>query len=142
MEITIDRNTLYTTLLLVAILAILGLAVLGRSYSPVNEAGEARVLSWSDWQLAKAEKRFEAERSVLRQDVDELAALLNGTPDPVAAQLLAQRIGQHTSAGESILQPARVAVLQAAQDVASWSVGALDRETPIASLEAAITLLK
>ncbi len=142
MEITIDRNTLYTTLLLVAILAILGLAVLGRSYSPANEAGEARVLSWSDWQLAKAEKRFEAERSVLRQDIDELAALLNATPDPVAAQLLAQRIGQHASAGESILQPARVAVLQAAQDVASWSAGALDRETAIASLEAATTLLK
>ncbi len=142
MEISIDRNTLYTTLFLVAVLALLGLAVLGRSYSPVNDAGEARVLSWSDWQLAKAEKRFEAERSVLRQDVDELAALLNGTPDPVAAQLLAQRIGQHAAAGEAILQSARGAVLQAAQDVASWSAGALDRETAIASLENATILLK
>ena len=142
MEISIDRNTLYTTLFLVAVLALLGLAVLGRSYSPVNEAGEARVLSWSDWQLAKAEKRFDVERSILRQDVDELTALLNGTPDPVAAQLLAQRIGQNAAAGEAILQPARTAVLQAAEDVASWSAGALDRETAIASLEAATTLLK
>ncbi len=142
MEISISRNTLYSTFVLVGLLALLGLASLGKSFTPTAEAGEARVMTWSDWQLTKAERRFQNEREILRADMNALAALLNTTPDPVAAQLLAQRIGRHTSAGEAVLQPARTALLQAAQDVASWSAGVLDRDTATTSLQAAATLLK
>ncbi len=44
--------------------------------------------------------------------------------------------------GMAALAPARTALLQAAQDVASWSAGALARGTAIASVKAAATLLK
>jgi hypothetical protein len=142
MEITIDRKTLSTTLILVGLLALLGLAALGRSYTVTTKAGSAEVLSWEDWQLAKAQKHFGSERNILRADADSLAILLDRAPDPVAAQLLAGRIGQHTSAGVSVLLPARTALLQAAQDVVSWSAGALDRDTAVASLQAAVVLLK
>ena len=141
MDITIDSKTLYATLALVGLLALMGLAALGKSFTP-TDTGEVRLLSWSDWQLAKAEQRFETEREILRSDADTLTDLLNKAPDPVAAQLFAQRVGQHTVDGEDALLPARTALLQAARDTASWSAGALDRDTAIASLQAAIVLLK
>jgi len=142
MEITISRDTLYTTLVLLVLLVLLGLASLGKSFTPMAETGEVRILSWRDWQLTRAERRFQTEREILRADVEALAVLLNKSPDPVAAQLLFQRIGQRTSVGEAALQPARTALLRAAQEVASWSAGALDRDTAIASLQDATTLLK
>jgi hypothetical protein len=49
---------------------------------------------------------------------------------------------QRTLAHARPTQPARTAVEQAAQDIASWSAGALDRDMAIASLEAVTTLLK
>jgi len=142
MELTIDRNTLYTALALILVLVLLGLATLGRSFTPVTSDGSARLLTWSDWQLSKAEHRFQEERDTLRTDVDDLAVLLNQNPDPVAAQLLVQKVKQHTANGEDALLMARSAVLLAAQDVANWSAGALDRDTAIASLQAATDLLK
>ncbi len=142
MEITIDRSTLYVTFAMLAILALLGLAALGRSFSPLSESAGTRVLTWNDWQLVKAQRRFESERVLLRSDVDQLAALLNQAPDPVAAQLLAQRIGQRLATGEPALQPARTALLQAAQAVAGWSAGASEPEAATASVQAAAELLK
>ncbi len=142
MEITVSRSTLYPTLFLLSLLVLLGLASLGKSFTPRVETGEARILSWRDWQLAQAERRFQSEREILRADVKALAAILNKSPDPVAAQLLFQRIGKGNSVGEAALQPARAALLQAAQDAASWSAGALDRDRAIASLQEASNLLK
>jgi hypothetical protein len=60
----------------------------------------------------------------------------------VAAQLLVERIERHASNGEAILGMARETLLQAAQDVAGWSAGVLDRDTAIASLQTATTFLK
>jgi hypothetical protein len=142
MEITIGRSTIYGSLVCLALLSLLGLGALGKPYTPVTSAGDARLLTWDDWQLLKAERQYDTEREVLRSDADALTALLNQNPDPVAAQLLAQRIKQHTASGQAALQPARTALLQAAQDVASWTAGALDRNTAVASLQTATDLLK
>jgi hypothetical protein len=142
MEISINRNTLYGILVFMSLLSLLGLGALGRPYTPVSRAGDARLLTWDDWQLLKAERQYTAERDVLRSDVDALAALLNQAPDPVSAQMLAQRITQHTADGQAALQTARTALQQAAQDVASWTAGALDRDTAVASLQTATDLLK
>jgi|WetSurMetagenome_2_1015567.scaffolds.fasta_scaffold44105_2 hypothetical protein len=142
MEITISRSTLYTALGLLAFLSGLGLASLGKSFTPWTENGSVPLLSWQDWQLAKAERLFESEREILRADVTAITALLNKNPDPVAAQLLTQRIEGHTSSGAPILLSARTALMGAAQALASWSAGALDRESAIVSLQAAIELLK
>jgi YD repeat-containing protein len=142
MEITINRNTLYGILVLVALLALLGLGAIGRPVTPVTADGNARLLTWNDWQILKAERRYNAERELLRADVNALASLLNQAPDPVSAQLLAQRIATHTADGEAALLPARTALQQAAQDVANWTAGALDRELAVASLLTAVNLLK
>ena len=142
MEITIGRNTVYIVLVCLVLLSLLGLGALGKLYTPVSVAGDTRLLTWDDWQLLKAERQYDAEREVLRSGADALAALLDQNPDPVAAQMLAQRITQHTVSGQAALQPARTALLQAAQDVASWTAGALDRDTAVASLQTATDLLK
>jgi hypothetical protein len=142
MEITIGRNTVYIVLVCLVLLSLLGLGALGKLYTPVSVAGDTRLLTWDDWQLLKAERQYDAEREVLRSGADALAALLDQNPDPVAAQMLAQRITQHTVSGQAALQPARTALLQAAQDVASWTAGALDQDTAVASLQAATDLLK
>lgn len=142
MEITIDRHTIYATLALLVLLGLLGLAALGRSFSPAAETGATQILRWNDWQLTKAGRRFESERASLRSEADALSGLLNRSPDPVAAEYLSQRIGRSLSRGEAALQTARTALLQAAQDVAAWSAGALDRDTAFASLQAAAALLK
>ena len=81
--------------------------MLGKPYTPVTAAGETRLLTWNDWQLFKAEQRYSAEREVLRADDDALAALLNQAPDPVAAQILAQRVARDTVDGEAALLSAR-----------------------------------
>jgi len=125
-----------------SLLSLLGVGALGRPYTPVSVAGQARLLTWDDWQLLKAERQYNAERDVLRSDADALAALLNQAPDPVSAQVLAQRIAQHSADGQAALQTARTALHQAAQDVASWTSGALDRDTAVASLQTATDLLK
>jgi hypothetical protein len=142
MEISINRNTIYGILAFVALLSLLGLGMLGKPYTPVTPAGETRLLTWNDWQLFKAEQRYSAEREVLRADDDALAALLNQAPDPVAAQILAQRVARDTVDGEAALLSARTAMQQAAQDVASWTAGALDQNTAVASLQTASDLLK
>jgi hypothetical protein len=142
MEISIDRKTIYGILVLVALLSLLGLGALGKPITPVTTDGNARLLTWDDWQLFKAEREYVAEREILRTDDDALAALLNQAPDPVAAQILAERISQHTADGEPVLLSARSALQQAAQDVASWSAGVLDRDTAVASLQAASDSLK
>jgi hypothetical protein len=142
MEISINRNTIYGFFAFVALLSMVGLGMLGKPYSPVTPAGETRLLTWSDWQLFKAEQRYTAEREVLRADDDALAALLNQAPDPVAAQILAQRVARDTVDGEAALLSARNALQQAAQDVASWTAGALDQGTAVTSLQTASDLLK
>ncbi len=142
MEITIDRKTLYLVFAFLAILSLLVMGAIGKPLTPTTDSGQARILTWDDWQLLKAEKQYQAERDVLRSDADALADLLNSSPDPVAAQLLAERISRHTTDGEAALLLARTAIQQAAQDVASWSSGALDRDTAAASLQAAVDLLK
>jgi len=142
MEISINRNTIYGIFAFVALLSLLGLGMLGKPYTPVSAAGDTRLLTWNDWQLFKAEQRYTAEREVLRADDDALAALLNQTPDPVAAQILAQRVARDTVDGEAALLSARTTLQQAAQDVASWTAGALDQNTAAVSLQTASDLLK
>jgi len=142
MEITLDRSTLFGFLTFLALLSLLGLAALGKPFTPVTNTGEGRILTWGDWQFFKAERQYTSEREILRSDADALAMLLDQTPDPVAAQLLLSRIAQHTANGEAALSSARSALQLAAQDVASWTAGTLDRDTAVASLQAAVNLLK
>lgn len=147
MEFELDFRKNEETLWLVALIALLvaalfGLAQIGRNVTPVDTAGNSTLLSWPDWQLLKAERVYADEMAKLRGDVAELAAMLEREPNPVAAQLLADRIARRTASGDPSLATARIAVANAALSVRNWASGTLDRDRAILAVQEALTLLK
>ncbi len=120
-------------LVLIALLALAGLALLGRSYT----FGE-RVLSWTDWRVQQAGHAYRAELGGLQQDAEILIELLNGrVPDPVRAQIVADQIvTRHgdplryatRAGGQPALARHRDLLMRAAAAVEDWAVGATPRE--------------
>ncbi len=149
MEIELDltgkkQTTWYTIGIGVFLLLLVGLAFLGRAFTPDSDASASHLLTWQDWRLLKAERAYQHELETLRADADQLSQALNGQPNPVTVQLLAESILHHTGTmdGDPALEAARAALGQAAQDVRDWASGILDRDTALASLQKAIELLK
>lgn len=147
MELELDFRKNEETLWLVALIALLvaaifGLAQIGRNVTPVDAAGNSTLLGWPDWQLLKAERVYADEMAKLRGDVAELTVMLEREPNPVAAQLLADRIARRTASGDPSLATARIAVANAALSVRNWANGTLDRDRAILAIQEALTLLK
>lgn len=130
-------GSLWIWLTPVLIVALLGVVLLGRAITPEPP----HILSWRNWQTLKAERRYQYELDKLRQNVDTLAELLNNRPDPVGTQILAQRILNDLEEGHPALFFQRELVAQAALDMQDWSVGALDRQLAVDSLDNAIASL-
>jgi hypothetical protein len=147
MEFELDFRKNEETLWLAALIAlfiaaIFGLAQIGRNVTPVDAAGNSALLGWPDWQLLKAERVYADEMASLRVDVAELAAMLEREPNPVAAQLLADRITRRTASGDPSLATARIAVSNAALSVRNWASGTLDRDRAILAVQEALAFLK
>ncbi len=122
---------------LAAILLLAGLGWLGYTFTP----GEDQFLTWSEWQVAKAQRAYQDELGRLQEAVDSLAALLETRPDPVRAQLVAERIQRLTSEGQPALQYPREKLALAAQAVSDWAVGAAEYEVARLAVEEAIQAL-
>ena len=138
-----NEETLWLAALIVLIVAVIfGLAQIGRQVTPVNANREASLLGWSDWRLLQAERVYLDEMASLRVDATELVAMLEREPNPVAAQLLADRIARHTAGGDASLATARLALSNAAISVRSWAAGTLDRDSAILSVQEALVLLQ
>ena len=127
----------------ILVLSLAGLGWLGSMVTRTGADGSAQVLTWSDYQLGKAEKAYQAERQTLREDADSLTALLSQEhmPSPVAVQVAANRILEHTASGVAELADARAALGNAAIDVRDWSVGTVDKNIAIQSMQSVISLL-
>jgi len=138
-----NEETLWLAALIVLVVAVIfGLAQIGRQVTPVNANREASLLGWSDWRLLQAERVYLDEMASLRVDATELVAMLEREPNPVAAQLLADRIARRTASGDASLAAARLALSAAAISVRSWAAGTLDRDHAILSVQEALTLLQ
>ncbi len=122
---------------LAAILLLAGLGWLGYTFTP----GEDQLLTWSEWQVTKAQRAYQDELGQLQEAVDSLAALLETRPDPVRAQLVAERIQRLTSEGQPALQYPREKLALAAQAVSDWAVGASEYEVARLAVEEAIQAL-
>ena len=129
------------TILLVIVL-LFGLGAIGKPVTPYLSDGTARVMTWQDWHIIKAEKAYVIEIESLRGDADALIATLDANPDPVRTQLLVDEILRNTSDGVDALGMARLALAEAALSVRDWSTGILDRDSAVAALQIAVTLLK
>jgi hypothetical protein len=142
MDVELRLSDLYTVVAIIIAAALAGFGVVGQRVTPVSESGEPRFLTWSDWRLLQAEQQWEAEASVLQNDVADMLVLLNSAPNPAAAQMLVERVENHTRTGQAALANARQAVYSAALKIRDWSVGVLDRESAIQSVQDAIALLQ
>ncbi len=125
--------------LVLALLAALFLiGFLGRAFTPTSNT----VLSWSEWQIIKIEKTYEQQLSTYQQYAESLSQLINGTPDPVRAQVVSDQIVQNTASGLSALERPRLGLQEAASAVRQWAVGAGSIDTAQASLNSAIQLIQ
>ncbi len=125
----------FVALAVALLLAVLGW--LGYAYTPAGD----KPLTWSEWQVLKAQSAYRSELRQLQAATDTLVALLNKQPDPVRAQLAAESIQRLTGEGQPALAFQREKLALAAQAVSDWAVGAVDRETARLALEEAIQAL-
>ena len=138
-----NEETLWLAALIVLIVAVIfGLAQIGRQVTRVDASGEASLLGWSDWRLLQAERAYADEMASLRVDATQLVAMLEREPNPVAAQLLADRIARRTASGDASLATARLALATAAISVRNWAAGTLDRDSAILAVQEALALLQ
>jgi len=128
----------WIALLPVILLISAGLALLGMQVTP--EGGG--VLTPARWSLLKEERAYDKELGTLREDVEELASLINGGPNPVEAGLTADRIQYETLDGHPALALQREAVANASEMVRLWAMGGAMREEAEIALEEALSLLE
>ena len=125
----------------IALLCIILLGGLGYHFTPSVE-GEAQVLTWTEWEITQAARRYTAELQRLQKDADRLAELLNRPPDPVRAQIEAESLTEELAEGEPALQHPRELLLEAALTIQDWAVGVAERKVAINALQQAVTALE
>ncbi len=135
-----DKTAWYVGAFITIALLLFGLGKIGKPLTPYM-GDTASVMSWSDWTLHKAEKVYNTERAALRKNVELLAQVLETKSNPVQVSILVKQIGKDVAEGTPALASARSAVAVAALDVGDWSIGILERERAIQSLEIAVALL-
>jgi hypothetical protein len=136
MELDFSRHLwLLISMVVILLLAILGWV--GYAYLPAGD----RLLTYSEWQVLKANHTYENELGKLQGAAETLAELLNAQPDPVRTQMAVESILRLTSKGHPALAYPRDKVALAAQSVRDWAVGAQDRETALQALIEMIQVL-
>jgi len=126
-----------------AVLALVGLALLGRGVTPVEADGPA-LLTPVRWAAANLARQARAETERLARDAGELRAFLAGpaSPDPVRAMLLAQRLYAGHRQGTSATAGARQALIDAAATIARYASGAVPRDQAVTALNDALARIK
>lgn len=140
MEIEVDLNGLKVSNLaivaLVAVLVILG--VVGYRVTPEGN----RILTWEDWQVRRAHLEYRREVGVLQGALDHLAQVVNRTPDPLRAQMTADRVLRDLDAVRlAVLEPAKGAVGEAALAVRAWALGG-EREAAVQAVARAVEVVQ
>jgi hypothetical protein len=129
------------TAILVALL-LLGFTAIGKQMTPVNELGQPRVMNFDDWKVHQATKQYNREIAVLRDDIRDVAVLLQGSPNPIAAQVLLDRVRQNTKKGAQSSLLARTLTLEAAEKALSWANGTTNHLSAISAVDKAVEVLK
>ena len=126
-----------------AVLALVGLALLGRGVTPVEADGPA-VLTPVRWAAANLSRQARVETERLERDAGELRAFMAGpaSPDPVRAMLLAQRLYAGHRQGTSATAGARQALIDAAATIARYASGAVTRDQAVTALNDALARIK
>jgi hypothetical protein len=136
-RITVERWLFFSALTLLGLLAVAGLALLGRAYTP----HPARLVGWSDWQALGIERQYRRELAALRADASELAGMLRQRPDPLRAETAAARLTQRHARGLDVLAYQRESVVAAAEAVRAWAAGYETYDSAVTAANAALESL-
>lgn len=116
--------------------------ILGRSVTPV-EAGRPQALTPERWQAAALARKAHAEIARLLVDVQTLHTVAaQEPPDAIAAMTLAQRIYAAHRNGTAATAPARQNLITAAETVARYAAGGVERQTALAAVNTALERLR
>lgn len=140
MEIEVDLNGLklsnWIAIAIALVLVILG--VVGYRVTPEGN----RILTWEDWQVHQAHQAYRREVGVLQSALDRLAQVVNRTPDPLRAQMTADRVLRDLDAVRlAVLEPAKGAVGEAALAVRAWALGG-EREAAVQAVARAVEVVQ
>lgn len=124
MEIEIDAREFSFVTTIVGVIALILLGVLGWLFTPDSPDLSGKILTYSEWQIRKAERAYQQELRDLQKICEEMAALLDKPLDPLRVQVAADRIlNRMAQGGQAVLQPQRDAVTTAAQALRNWAMG-------------------
>lgn len=128
------------------LLAGLGLGLLGRVATPVQEDGAVVLLTPERWQTLALSRAAQAETEALQRDTEAIQGLLDQAPegyppDPVAAMLLAEGIYARQRDGTSATAAARQATIDAAETIARYAAGSIAQAEAIDALNRALLRL-
>jgi len=128
--LNVQKRTLLISTASLAMLLILGLV--GWILLP------DRVLTWTEWQVIQQSLAYNQEIRLLTRNADRLADLLQGSPDPVRAQLVMEKVHRHLHQMElASLEIPRDALATAADAAYSWSLGTVEKGAAVAALQEA-----
>lgn len=146
MEIDLDLNennwVMSIAVVLVCAILLVSLATIGQRITPVDAMGNPRVMNVDDWRLHQATREYNREIEVLRDDLRDVAQLLQQTPDPIAASILLDRVKRNTKEGQPSSLNARTLTLAATEGVVMWANGTLDRTSAMDAVNAAVEALQ
>ena len=135
-----DARPVVIGVLLVGLL--IGVALLGHGVSPV-EASRPQVLTPERWLAIALTRQANAEIARLASDAQTLRdTLAKDPPDAIRAMTLAQRIYAAHRTGTAATAPARQALIAAAEAVARYAAGGLERAAAITALNATLQRIK
>ena len=126
-----ERGTVIATGLIVITLL---LGLLGWYITPGGQ-----VLTWTEWQVYKQHSQYTQELRILARHADQLAGLLEMSPDPVRAQLIVEQMyhDMETNVTLMSLGEQEAVLINAGEAVLRWSLGSLDKNTAVEQLDAA-----
>lgn len=122
----------------VVLILMAGLMLLGRAYTPSGGG----LLTRQEWQVRQLRQAYRVERLLLLEDVERLAELLAGEPDPARAQVVVQDVRRDLLDGRvEALADERALVADAAQTVLDWASGIGDYNAAVEAVNAALEAL-
>jgi len=133
MEIEVELEGVRWLLASAFLLAVFFFGLIGYWVTP-QDGG---VLTWSEWQVFQAQRRFRREQALLQAEARRLSDLLTKERDPVRAQLTVRRLQKRLNEVQSpALAVPKARLLDAAQAVLDWTQGVGDYNTAVQSLNA------
>lgn len=138
LEVKLSRKAFRWSMAGAIVLLLVGLGFLGHYHTPEP----AHVIWWADWTECKVERQYRKELTQMKEDLAEVADILQDRPDPVKTELAAARMEQRYVSGLGLLEGQREVAITAAQVVRDWAAGYEKYDVAVESVNEAIEIME